>query len=682
MRPLLVLPLLALFVLGSTNPAEKKKRDRHHDPHQVLVLDGTPVHDVGELLLHASNWGELGSNPGVTSTFEFAPSAEWPANSGVEHLFAAGLWVGALKSGVPSVSTASFEREFRPTQDPIDVVYYAAEGAQGGSRLPSTTADDDDDGDIDEDRLDGHDNDGDSQIDEDFAAISNQMLSRVFRDDTPAAIAVYPNHNPMGLEVTQETYQWEDDDYDDFIGIKYVIENDGLNVLEDIYVGIFIDGDVGNRNTPNYFEDDAAGYVSQIHCTEFGPVRTQIAYFYDVDGDNGTATSYLGVMFIDHPIDPTGEFAPKRVRTSAYVNFTGDQAFEEGGDPTNDFQRYEVLSANTVERDALIPRDYRALITVGPFAELVPGQSMEFHAAVVAGDGLDGLLENAKRAALVERGEWFDLDFNKTTGTSGNETGIAGPAGPITVNECDGGPEVPFVPAGTTLWTNRDCAEEGRLFNQCGYSTGDSLLYLTGVDGKETEVNWRLPEGGSVPVFVQSFTARARGAAVQLDWEIFADEEIDGFRIMRASDGAPEVTIVELADPVARGFVDRDVEAGREYAYALHVLLPDGSLVRSGGQTVRVGQVAAALDQNHPNPFNPDTRITFALAERGRVRIEVFDAAGRLVRTLVDRELSAGPHGVGWDARDRAGRAVGSGVYFYRMTTANETISRKMVVVR
>ena len=77
-------------------------------------------------------------------------------------------------------------------------------------------------------------------------------------------------------------------------------------------------------------------------------------------------------MFLGHTIDPTGETAPRRVGISTYANFSGSASFEEGGDPTNDFERYELLSSKTIERDAQVPRDYRMLMAAGPFTELCP----------------------------------------------------------------------------------------------------------------------------------------------------------------------------------------------------------------------------------------------------------------------------------------------------------------------
>ena len=85
----------------------------------------------------------------------------------------------------------------------------------------------------------------------------------------------------------------------------------------------------------------------------------------------------------------------------------------------------------------------------------------------------------------------------------------------------------------------------------------------------------------------------------------------------------------------------------------------------------------------HPNPFNPSTTIEFALARADNARLDVYTIAGHHVRTLVDRGLGAGPHSVMWDGTDRTGRTVGSGTYFYRLTTASGfSEAGRMVMVK
>ena len=79
---------------------------------------------------------------------------------------------------------------------------------------------------------------------------------------------------------------------------------------------------------------------------------------------------------------------------------------------------------------------------------------------------------------------------------------------------------------------------------------------------------------------------------------------------------------------------------------------------------------ANRLGHARPNPFNPSTTIEFSLATEGRVTVRVFDCAGRVVRTLVDAEVEAGPHTAAWDGTTDTGSRAASGVYFVRMEAA------------
>ncbi|MRR09076.1 T9SS type A sorting domain-containing protein, partial [bacterium] len=85
---------------------------------------------------------------------------------------------------------------------------------------------------------------------------------------------------------------------------------------------------------------------------------------------------------------------------------------------------------------------------------------------------------------------------------------------------------------------------------------------------------------------------------------------------------------------------------------------------------------------NFPNPFRSNTRIEFQLPKAGRVSLAVYSVTGQLVRTIASGEMTAGRHSAGWNGRDNAGRAVSSGVYFYRLSAAGANATGKLVVVR
>jgi hypothetical protein len=91
-----------------------------------------------------------------------------------------------------------------------------------------------------------------------------------------------------------------------------------------------------------------------------------------------------------------------------------------------------------------------------------------------------------------------------------------------------------------------------------------------------------------------------------------------------------------------------------------------------------------ALHQNHPNPFNPSTTISFSLPGPGpeRITLRIFNILGQEVRTLLAAPLDPGAHAVSWDGRDDAGQPVSSGIYFCTLRSSRLRQSRKMVLLR
>jgi hypothetical protein len=93
---------------------------------------------------------------------------------------------------------------------------------------------------------------------------------------------------------------------------------------------------------------------------------------------------------------------------------------------------------------------------------------------------------------------------------------------------------------------------------------------------------------------------------------------------------------------------------------------------------------ANRLENAYPNPFNPTTTIKYSIASAGHVSLRIYNAAGQLVRTLVDEDQAPTAEGfsVMWDARNNNGQNVASGVYFYRISAKGFDSTRKMVLLR
>ncbi len=125
---------------------------------------------------------------------------------------------------------------------------------------------------------------------------------------------------------------------------------------------------------------------------------------------------------------------------------------------------------------------------------------------------------------------------------------------------------------------------------------------------------------------------------------------------------------------------------GQDGLGELYVVDVGGDTVyRITGTTVNIDSVpnAIALEQNIPNPFNPQTTIGYDVRRGGdHVTLAIFDQRGRRIRTLVDAERDGGHHVTMWAGTDDQGAAMPAGVYVYRLEQAGHVLTRKMVMVR
>ena len=196
-----------------------------------------------------------------------------------------------------------------------------------------------------------------------------------------------------------------------------------------------------------------------------------------------------------------------------------------------------------------------------------------------------------------------------------------------------------------------------------------------------------VPEGEEVTVTVSLTRVPFGDVTVPLVFDEGTAEEGDY--------GAPASIVIGANEPNAKGVIatvaDDDLEdetflvslgalpagfaAGTQAS--VEVTIEDHSDVTSIESFGDEVPEAFALDQNYPNPFNPSTAIEYTLSTPQHVRLEVFDAAGRSIGVLVDGMRPAGTHTVRFGADD-----LPSGLYVYRIQAGEQTMVRKMTLVR
>ena len=180
--------------------------------------------------------------------------------------------------------------------------------------------------------------------------------------------------------------------------------------------------------------------------------------------------------------------------------------------------------------------------------------------------------------------------------------------------------------------------------------------------------------------------------AASHQWDIQVAAEIAAgplrFRLRRSS-GFPAGYRVVLVDASTQEVVDLDTEGSREllvprgleYPHALRVVIGEHGTIAELEQSMSAPP-APTLDAGWPNPVRWGTRLRFGLSNADVVTLQVFDARGRLVRTLLDRvPQRPGYHSQAWSATDANDQPVPSGVYFCRLVTTRGTLTRKLVVL-
>jgi hypothetical protein len=365
-------------------------------PAKSYVLDGHVYHDAGLLWNHVTNWGLVGSCPTLMTSFSEAPSARWPGQDGVDHLWAGGLWVGGRVLGETLVSTGGYSPEFAPTMAALDTIYPSFQGMAGGNRYPWPLADDDGDFAEDEDPLDGMDNDLDGRVDEDFAAASDQSFRCAYQDTAALIQETNPDHTPLNLQVIQETFQWDRPTLEDAIGYQFTVQNIGVVAIEDVCLGFYADFDI--PAVEGEAEDDRAHAWNGMILTESGIwVPVSLAYMYDSDATGGSG--YAGVVFCE----------PETADHTVQI-FAGNAAFNDGGDPTNDNERYQLLSSSSWDYGATSAGDYRVLVSRISHQQLAPGESMVLRVGLAVETGLEELLYSAAEMVLAAYGQPFDRD--------------------------------------------------------------------------------------------------------------------------------------------------------------------------------------------------------------------------------------------------------------------------------
>lgn len=387
-----------------------------------ISVDQSRYTNIGNIGFSVTNFGMYGSG---WVNWPNVPSCEYPIGSGIEHLFAGGLWVGGFtkdnlnstnKNG-PFVSTGAIDASS------------ISSSRGGGFEFTNST----------EDKI----IERSSLLDSRYYnpnAISHQDFLMDFADTNVRYLngQVIPEHVPLGIAVHQETYAWNFPFADYFVILNYTIRNVSKKYLDSVYVGLWTDAVVRNTKLTGrpsgsaFYTHGGDGYFDSLN----------LAYEFDVDGDPGFTDSYIGITYLGSTPEINNSFVINQNEILPATNFnswthnnTTDANFFA---PQDDISRYHKMQGyfgstnrygDGIDPNTLKQASNRSItLTRGYYKNIAPGDSINVVFAVVCakkfGNDPAALDLPIQRATLYSNVDWA---LRAYYGNDRNRNGIIEP---------------------------------------------------------------------------------------------------------------------------------------------------------------------------------------------------------------------------------------------------------------
>lgn len=321
-----------------------------------------------------------------------------------------------------------------------------------------------------------------------------------------------------------------------------------------------------------------------------------------------------------------------------------------------------------------------------------------------------GFLNNGSGLSCNQSGTASNIPNTTTSGISANGIQIAYNNG----GGADQGIEVRFD---YDAMPGIDNSQTVNMFvlitNSTGFSSNETIPGDPGGSnlGDDADFSSNPNSGGpfhttgdhSLPVELSSFTARQQGNNVRLDWRTETEHNNAGFRIYRRKFEAKAYEMIAdfRTDKTLKGqgstpfgndyffYDNQGLASHTNYSYIVADVDFNGKETKHKDKPATIFIVFSPLPKdftllgNFPNPFNPETTIEFSVPEQAKFSIEIFNVLGQSVKVLAENEIAKeGSNQISWNGTDENNSLVPSGVYFYKITTGNETQVSKMLLLK
>jgi carboxypeptidase T len=353
-------------------------------------------------------------------------------------------------------------------------------------------------------------------------------------------------------------------------------------------------------------------------------------------------------------------------------------------DPTSVKLVYRVDGAGFIEVE--MSHDGEGVFTA-EMAGQADGAVVEYYLTAADVDGGEGTSPRSAPDALhyFEVGSDFSHDMESARGW------ISGAAGDD---------------AGTGLWVRVDPVGTAAQ-PEDDHSTVGTLCWVTGQHEAGESIGFNDVDGGATSLLSPVYDLTGAQEVNFSYWRWYSNDQgsspgEDYWDVMVSNDGGESWLSLEHTNVSSNAWEAQSFSLLDHFASAGQVQLKfvasdegSGSIVEGAVDDFNIAGLfdvtgpggelppfRVNLERPFPNPFNPKTTIHFTLGEPGFVSLGVFDVAGRMVRSLLSSELSAGEHGLSWNGRDALGRPAASGTYFIRLRAEGRELSRRVVLLK
>jgi hypothetical protein len=278
------------------------------------------------------------------------------------------------------------------------------------------------------------------------------------------------------------------------------------------------------------------------------------------------------------------------------------------------------------------------------------GTTIEPKNVFFASDGFAGSTHANPNSSLIKK--LFNAYFRSyfvPTGSGGGTNGLAGP-------------EVYSYQYGSILcYTNSPIGIVGNEYQVYADSPDCIFRYDSCPDWYASEVQY--PEIGAQSAF------------------LFEDGPIDGHAYLYHGVCATTVTL-----PIYKAFYFSfdfsQVYQETQRQELMSDLMKWFGISPDASEDYNIPQVETKINGNYPNPFNPETTISFTLAKNAKVKLDIYNVRGQKIKTLLNDNLSAGIYNCLWDGKDDNGTIVSSAMYIVRLDDGNQIKQHKIMLIK